>query len=110
MNGERIEHILSWHQVQSNEGLKESLKEVKEARLIPEGEIRLCVIADGARWIWKVVKELYPDAVEVQDYYHLSEHLHKLAEVQYGHEPERAQEWIEATLARLFAGEVKGVI
>ncbi|MCW3130795.1 MAG: hypothetical protein N2V75_11960 [Methanophagales archaeon] len=30
--------------------------------------------------------------------------------MQYGHEPERAQEWIKATLARLFAGEVKGVI
>ncbi|MCW3130794.1 MAG: hypothetical protein N2V75_11955 [Methanophagales archaeon] len=32
-----------WHQVQSNEGLKESLKKVKEARLIPEEEIRSCI-------------------------------------------------------------------
>jgi len=110
VDGDRIEHILSWHQVQSNEELKESLKKVKEAGLIPEDEVRLCVIADGARWIWKMVKELYPEAVEVLDYYHLSEHLHKLAEVQYGHEPERAQEWIEATLTRLFSGEANGVL
>lgn len=43
----------------------------------------------GARWIWKVVKELYPKALKVLDYYHLCEHLHKLAEAQYGHDPER---------------------
>jgi hypothetical protein len=57
-----------------------------------------------------VAKELYPKAVEVLDYYHLSEHLYKLAEVQYGHDQERAQEWIEASLARLFSGEASGVI
>jgi hypothetical protein len=110
VDGDRIEHILSWHQVQSNKELKESLKRVKEAGLIQEEEVRLCVIADGARWIWKVAKELYPKAVEVLDYYHLSEHLYKLAGVQYGHDPERAQEWIEASLARLFSGEASGVI
>lgn len=110
VNGDRIEHILSWHHVQSNKELKESLKKVKEAGLIPEEEVRMCVIADGARWIWKVVTELYPEAMEVLDYYHLSEHLHKLAEAQYGHDPERAQEWIEAALARLFSGEAYGVI
>ncbi len=33
VDGDRIEHILSWHQVQSNKTLKESLKEVKEAEL-----------------------------------------------------------------------------
>lgn len=110
VDGDRIEHILSWHQVQSNKELKESLKKVKAAGLIPEEEVRLCVIADGARWIWKVAKELYPEAVEVLDYYHLSEHLHKLAEAQYGPDPERAQEWIEAALARLFSGEAYGVI
>ncbi|MDI6886990.1 MAG: UPF0236 family protein [archaeon] len=42
VDGERIEHILSWHQVQSNEELKESLEKVKEAGLIPEDEVRLC--------------------------------------------------------------------
>ncbi len=78
--------------------------------MIPEEEVRLCVIADGARWIWKAAKELYLKVVEVLDYYHLNEHLNKLAEVQYGHDPERAQEWIEATLARLFSGEASGVI
>ena len=36
--------------------------------------------------------------------------MDRLAELQYGAQPERALEWVEATMARLFAGEVEGVI
>lgn len=107
---DRIEHLLSWHQVQSDEALAEALRQVKEAGLIPEAEVRLCVLADGAKWIWKVVRRLFPSAVEVLDYYHCSEHLHRVAQAQYGGFPERAREWIEATLARLFCNEVEGVL
>jgi hypothetical protein len=54
--------------------------------------------------------ELFPLAEEILDYYHCAEHIHRLAEVQYGEQPERALEWVEATMTRLFAGEVDGVI
>ena len=107
---DRIEHLLSWHQVQSDAGLEEALRQVKEAGLIPEEEVRLCVLADGAKWIWKVVKRLFPSAVEVLDYYHCSEHLHRVAQAQYVGFPEREREWIEGTLARLFCNEVEGVL
>ena len=39
-----------------------------------------------------------------------SERLHKVAALQYGAHPERQREWCEAALARLFWGEVHGVI
>ena len=47
----RIEHVLCWHK--SSEELKECLRKVKEAGLIPERDILLCVVGDGARWIWR---------------------------------------------------------
>jgi len=108
--GERIVHLLSWHQVQSDEELADALRQVKEAGLIPQEKVRLCVIADGAKWIWKHVKALFPSAVQILDYYHCSEHLHKVASVQYGDNPEKETEWVETTLARLFCGEVQAVI
>jgi hypothetical protein len=107
---DRIIQVLSWHQVQTDEEAAEALRQVKAAGLIPEAEVRLCVIADGARWIWKQAGALFPSAVEILDYYHCSEHLHKVAVLQYGTHPERQQEWYEAALARLFWGEVHGVI
>jgi hypothetical protein len=110
IDDERIIHVLSWHQVQTEEEAATALQQVKTAGLIPEAQIRLCVMADGARWIWKQVQALFPSAVEILDYYHCCEHLHKVAALQYGAHPARQQEWSEATVARLFWGEVHGVI
>jgi transposase len=73
---ERIVHVLSWHQIQSDAQVGDALGQVKEAGLIPEEKVRLCVIGDGAKWIWNQVKELFPTAVQILDYYHLSEHLY----------------------------------
>jgi hypothetical protein len=107
---DRIVQVLSWHQIQTDEEAAEALRQVKAAGLIPETEVRLCVLADGARWIWKQARVLFPSAVEIVDYYHCSEHLYTVAALQYGAHPERPREWCEAALARLFWGEVHGVI
>lgn len=107
---DRIEHVLSWHQVQTDEEVAEALRQVKAAGLIPADQVRLCVITDGAPWIWKQVQVLFPAAVEILDYDHCCEHLHQVAVLQYGAHPERQHEWYEAALARLFWGEVHGVI
>jgi hypothetical protein len=48
--------------------------------------------------------------VEILDYLHCSEHLYKVVALQYRAHPERQREWCEAALARLFYGEVHGVI
>ena len=109
IDDERIVHLLSWHQVHNEEQLGEALKQVKEAGLIPEDQVRLCVVCDGASWIWKHVESLFPNARQVLDYYHCKEYLHKVAKAQYD-SPERALEWVEATLTRLSLGTVGWVL
>jgi hypothetical protein len=109
LDGERIVHVLSWHQVYTEQELGEALQQVKDARLIPEETVRLCVICDGAEWIWKHVQVLFPHARQVLDYYHCAEYLHKVAKAQYS-DPVRAQEWTEATLTRLYLGKVGQVL
>jgi hypothetical protein len=109
LDGDRIVHVLSWHQVQSASELGEALQEVKNAGLIPEETVRLCVICDGAEWIWKHVQRLFPSACQVLDYYHCSEYLHKVAKAQYGHTLQ-ALEWVEATLTRLYRGKMGTVL
>ena len=109
LDGERIVHVLSWHQVQTEEELGEALQQVKDAGVIPEETVRLCVIGDGAEWIWKHVQALFPQACQVLDYYHCAEYLHKVAKAQYG-DSLQAQEWAEATLTRLYLGKVGQVL
>jgi hypothetical protein len=60
LDGERIVHVLSWHQVQTEGDLAEALQQVQEAGVVPEDTVRLCVIGDGAEWIWKHVQALFP--------------------------------------------------
>ena len=109
LDGERIVHVLSWHQVQTEEQLGEALKQIKEASLISEEQVRLCVVCDGAEWIWKHVQALFPHARQVLDYYHCAQYLHRVAKAHYGASVQ-AVEWVEATMTRLYLGKVSLVL
>ena len=105
LDGERIVHLLSWHQVQNEAQLGEALQQIKKAGLIPEAQVRLCVVCDGAEWIWKHVQTLFPQARQVLDYYHCAQYLHRVAKAHYGASVQ-ALEWVEATMTRLYLGKV----
>jgi hypothetical protein len=109
LDGERLVHLLRWPQVHNAEQLGEALKQIKEAGLIPEASVRLCVVSDGAEWIGKHVQALFPQACQGLDYDHCAEYLHKMAKAQYGMSLQ-AQEWVEATLTRLYMGKMGAVL
>jgi hypothetical protein len=110
VDDDRLVHLRSWPQIQSQEELVAALQQVQGAGLISEEEVRLCVIADGAPWIWHGVAQLFPTAQEILDSYPCSQPIPAVAELQYGTGAAAALEWGEATMARLFAGEVEGGI
>jgi hypothetical protein len=109
LDEERIVHLLSWHQVQTEEQLGEALLQVKDAGVLPAEQVRLCVVADGAEWIWKHVQALFPQARQVLDYYHCAQYIHKIAKAQYGTSLQ-GLEWAEATMTRLYMGRMSAVL
>ena len=110
IDSSEIVHLISWHQIGTDDDLAAALQTLKDAGLIPEGSVRLCVIADGAPWIWNRTREIFPTAKQVLDYYHCSEHLYELANAQYGKGTRKACEWVEATLTRLFHNQKTHVL
>jgi hypothetical protein len=94
-----IVQIASWHQIAAAEQIAKDLKLVAER--IPTDKVRVCLIGDGAAWLWRAMQEAFPGAREVLDYYHCSEHIHALAQAQYADEPHKALLWVESTMARL---------
>ena len=110
LDGDRISHLISWHQIKDDKELAADLLKMKDAGLIPEDKVRICVIADGAAWIWNRIREIYPEAKLVLDYYHCSEYLTDLAQAQFGKESQKAREWYEAALVRLFSNDIDAVI
>jgi len=109
IDGERIVHVLSGHQVQNEAQLGEALKQIKEAGVIPEEQGRLCVVCDGAEWLGKHVQALFPQARQVLDDSHCAQSLQRVAKVHYGPSGQ-AFEWVEATLTRLSLGQASLVL
>lgn len=101
----RIKHIMSWHQIQDADKLKEDLDRILKNSIIPLDVARVCVCADGANWIWNRVKEVYPKAKLVLDYYHCSEHLHKFAEAFFVDDSKKLK-WLNVARDDLFSGNV----
>jgi len=60
---------------------------------------------DGAPWVWNVVQTHWPAAVEVLDFYHLSEHLHACAQVLWGVGSARARAWAREVGQQTLAGD-----
>lgn len=104
---DRIVHLLSWHRNGDKKAFAWDLKRIAEC--MPDTDLQIAALADGALWIWKLVKRLFPSARQVLDYFHCAEHVHKVAGEQYA-DPSVGAEWAEATLVRLSLGRVSGVI
>jgi len=69
----------------------------------------LVFLGDGAVWIWNLVAQYYPHAVQIVDWYHAEEHLEGVAMSAFTTVPERTI-WLEAITQSLWDGQVEDVI
>ena len=60
---------------------------------------RIVVIGDGAHWIWNMCNEIMPDAVEILDFYHLSENIYQYATFLYPEDEVTRKRWAETTIS-----------
>ncbi len=75
-----------------------------------EGARRVVVLGDGAVWIWNLAAELFPNRVEILDWYHADEHVSATARILYGEGTERAKQWRQEQLNRLWDDRVDELI
>jgi hypothetical protein len=104
----RIIHVASWHQIADKAEIAPAVATV--AARIPRDRVRIALVADGAEWIWDVLRTHFPEGEEILDYYHCAEHVHATAQAQYGEGTLDAQEWAEATLTRLRLNDLGAVL
>ena len=51
------------------------------------------VIGDGAHWIWEMANNDYPNAIQILDFYHLSEYIWKVAK-SYTKNEDKQKTWV----------------
>lgn len=78
-----------------------------EYHLDTKGE--LIFIADGAKWIWKWVEAMYPESMQILDFYHATQHLFQWAEIAIKN-PKQRQRWVDTQIFLLLNDKVKDVI
>jgi hypothetical protein len=67
------------------------------------------VVADGAAWIWNLVRDYFYDSRQLVDWYHGSEHLAKAAQLRYGEGTPAAKRWRSELETALFQGQAEAV-
>lgn len=71
---------------------------------------QVVILADGARWIWKLAEEQFPGAVQIVDEYHACQHVWEVARAAFAAEPSVRDSWAHAVIDHLSEGRVEEVI
>lgn len=61
-------------------------------------------IADGAQWLWRLAEQYFGSAVQILDWYHLAEHVHKAGNGLWGEGSEEAKQWCQRLKDELWEG------
>lgn len=69
----------------------------------------LIFVADGAEWIWRIVEQHYPQAVQIVDWYHACAYIAPIAQAAYS-DPQQQTEWIAKVKSALWDGQLDAVI
>jgi hypothetical protein len=78
-----------------------------EYHLDTKGE--LIFIADGSKWIWKWVEAMYPESIQILDFYHATQHLFQWAEIAIKN-PKKRERWVDSQIFLLLNDKIKEVI
>jgi hypothetical protein len=69
------------------------------------------VIGDGAEWIWNLVAEHFPDAIQIVDLYHARQHLWEVARQLYPQAEVQQRAWMKVHQKRfLDKGKIKKLV
>jgi Uncharacterised protein family (UPF0236) len=104
---DRVVQIASWHQVCDEEEFGKAMSVF--SGLFDHSLVRIALVADGAKWIWKHFESSFPEGRKILDYYHCKQHLWSVARAQFGDQPSQ-QSWVESIVGRLFYNEIDSVI
>ena len=68
------------------------------------------ILSDGATWIRNIGDELFPDAVQILDLFHLCENTHSYAKAIFRNKEEKYIPWADDIIEKLKNGEKRDVV
>jgi hypothetical protein len=71
--------------------------------------LELIFIGDGAAWIWRLVTQYFPTAIQIVDWFHACEYLVEVARAAFP-ETKKRHDWLTTHRTALWEGELDRVI
>ena len=71
---------------------------------------QVVALGDGAAWIWRLVAEHFPGAVQIVDIYHAREHIWKIARAVFGPNTPAGSAWAEQACRLLEEGNIEALV
>jgi len=68
---------------------------------------KVVIIADGATWIRNMCNEIFPDAIQILDLYHLKENIYRYAKYLYKDDPLKYTPWAEQVIDKIETGKAE---
>jgi hypothetical protein len=71
---------------------------------------QVVVLGDGAPWIWHLVDEQFPQAVQIVDLYHAEQHVWEVAHAVLGRTTTEAATWATQACSLLVQGQIESLV
>ena len=71
---------------------------------------RYAVLGDGSAWIWNTTGELFPQAIQILDRFHVKQTLHRTAQSILGTTSDDAKTWATTRCAELDDGKLQAIV
>jgi len=71
---------------------------------------RVCVLGDGAPWIWTIADEQFPGAHQIVDLYHARQHYIEVGKMFFVDEPKKLHQWLHKREKQLDKGDTSAVV
>jgi hypothetical protein len=71
---------------------------------------QVVVLGDGALWIWRLVEEHFPGAVQIVDLWHAQEHVWEVAQAVYGRSTPEGIAWAKQGCSWLVHGQIEALV
>ena len=102
---EAISYVAEW---ETAEEFRTTLWQEALVRGAPTAR-SVVVLGDGAPWIWETASYLFPRAVQILDWYHLTEHLWEAGKVVHKEGTPETRELVEQWKSEVWEGRSEGV-
>ena len=98
-----------WGGIINAENFGEETEAAAKARKVDQAK-RLCIISDGATWIWNIADEYFPGAIQIVDLYHAREHYWEIGRMFFENASKELYAWTDKRKKELNDGNVNKII